>query len=54
MLVAATDWFSPITTAVLDHGSSVALLLKALRGIGGPQPRKLTDDESIMIEHKMP
>ncbi|MCG8425902.1 MAG: heavy metal translocating P-type ATPase [Chromatiales bacterium] len=34
MLGAAMGWLSPVTTAVLHNGTTVALLLKALRGLG--------------------
>ena len=42
MLGAALGWLSPISTAVLHNGTTVALLLKALRGIGGPGTEQLT------------
>ena len=34
MLGAAMGWLSPVVTAVLHNGTTVALLLKALRGLG--------------------
>lgn len=44
MLGAAMGWLSPITTAVLHNGTTVALLLKALRGIGVSRTGRLTND----------
>lgn len=36
MLGAALGVLSPVTTAVLHNGTTVGLLMKALRGLGGP------------------
>ncbi len=37
MLGAAMGWLSPVTTAVLHNGTTVALLFKALRGLESPR-----------------
>jgi heavy metal translocating P-type ATPase len=44
MLGAAMGWLSPITTAVLHNGTTVGLLLKALRGIGSPDRERLISE----------
>lgn len=44
MLGAAMGWLSPIATAVLHNGTTVALLIKALRGIGNPRTDRLLSD----------
>jgi cation transport ATPase len=44
MLGAALGWLSPIATAVLHNGTTVALLLRALRGIGGPRTERLIEN----------
>ncbi len=43
MLGAALGWLNPISTAVLHNGTTVALLLKALRGLGAPGSLRLPD-----------
>lgn len=43
MLGAAMGWLNPISTAVLHNGTTVALLLKALRGLGTPGSLQLPD-----------
>jgi len=47
MMGAAMGWLSPISTAVLHNGTTVALLLKALRGIGGPGTEQLIEGELV-------
>ena len=42
MLGAALGWLSPIATAVLHNGTTVGLLLTALRGIGTNNTKQLT------------
>jgi cation-transporting P-type ATPase C len=46
MLGAALGWLSPVTTAVLHNGTTVALLLKALRGLGIPGKQRLARDRA--------
>ncbi len=47
MLGAALGWLSPISTAVLHNGTTVALLLKALRGLGAPGSLQLPDGSTL-------
>lgn len=52
MLGAALGWLSPVTTAVLHNGTTVALLVNALRGLGGaasapPELAPTSADSSI-------
>lgn len=44
MIGAALGWLSPVGTAVLHNGTTVGLLLKALRGLGGPGAQRHPDD----------
>ena len=44
MIGAALGWLSPVTTAVLHNGTTVGLLIKALRGLGGPTDKTLPHD----------
>ncbi|MGD2118108.1 MAG: heavy metal translocating P-type ATPase [Chromatiales bacterium] len=47
MLGAAFGWLSPVATAVLHNGTTVALLLKSLRGLdGGSAPAR-----ALPLEH---
>jgi len=47
MLGAALGWLSPVTTAVLHNGTTVGLLLKALRGLGGPGGKGLVQQQNL-------
>ncbi len=47
MLGAALGWLSPISTAVLHNGTTVALLMKALRGLGAPGSLQLPDGSTL-------
>jgi heavy metal translocating P-type ATPase len=53
MLGAALGWLSPITTAVLHNGTTVGLLLRALRGLGrsGAREPALRDRGHIEQPH---
>ena len=44
MIGAALGWLSPVTTAVLHNGTTVGLLVKALRGLGSPTNKTLPHD----------
>ena len=44
MVGAALGWLSPITTAVLHNGTTVGLLVKALRGLGGTGTKQLPQE----------
>jgi cation-transporting P-type ATPase C len=46
MLGATLGWLSPVTTAVLHNGTTVALLLKALRGLGTPGTERLARERA--------
>lgn len=43
MLGAALGWLSPVATAVLHNGTTVGLLLKALRGLKGSETERLPE-----------
>jgi P-type E1-E2 ATPase len=47
MLGAALGWLSPVSTAVLHNGTTVGLLIKALRGLGGPGAERLPQQPSL-------
>jgi heavy metal translocating P-type ATPase len=44
MIGAAMGWLSPVATALLHNGTTVGLLLKALRGLSGPDTQTLLTD----------
>lgn len=52
MLGAAMGWLSPISTAVLHNGTTVALLLKALRGIKEKSYESLDDQSNCYTEYE--
>lgn len=47
MIGAAAGLLSPVTSAVLHNGTTVGLLLKALRGINGKDQRPLIEHKSV-------
>lgn len=47
MLGAALGWLSPVTTALLHNGTTVGLLLKALRGLEGPGLNRVSHTEPM-------